>query len=70
MSNHFMAAVIDAAERLGLDSMVITPPGPGFGWSVKLASEGQHVALSDALRADGVACGAFAFYGRFYIMER
>lgn len=69
MEQQFIATMAKAAELIGADTIAITPPAPGFGWSVRVATEEQRDLLALALTRAGLAGRPVSRNGRHYIFE-
>lgn len=70
MNDQFIATMAAAAKMIGAEAVKITPPAPGYGWSVQVASEDDRNMLALALERSGMKCRTASRYGRHYIFEQ
>lgn len=69
MEQQFILKMAQAAQMIGADTIEITPPAVGFGWSVRVATEEQRDLLALALNRSGMNGRSVSRNGRHYIFE-
>ncbi len=70
LEQQFIAVMAKAAQLIEADPLVITPPAPGLGWAVQVATEEQRDLLALALQRSGMLNRAVSRHGRHYIFEQ